>query len=603
MGVAPEELGYERRKTAVEEFFDDIPMDAEELTAELEALTGILREDPDLVLDAAVSKRIRALAAGSAVHAAKLRRAVVGTAKSAVRAADWAEATKAPVPDQSGTEEADDPYLRLLEEMNEDALARAFAHRYEAEFRFNAGTGFWMRWDGNRWMKDETGETLDLARGVARDCWKPMGICKERDQLAKASTSINLLKLAAVDRRLATAQGAWDKNGWLLGTPGGVVDLRTGQLRPSDPSDLISRSTAVTPADPAVGCDPPHPIWSRFLDEATKGDKDLQRFLKQMVGYALTSEANEECVFFIYGPGGNGKGVVVTAIRGIMGEYAQSAAMDTFMVAKGERHPEEFASMAGARLVIASETEEGRQFAESKIKELSGNEGKIRARFMNKNSFEFRATFKLLFVGNSKPSVKSVDEAIKRRFKMIPFNHMPAKKDRDLKVKLEAEYPAILRWAIDGCLDWQRNGLITPKVVEDANNEYFAENDRLTNWIGDCCHIDEDEAKADDTTAFDKDGNVIMAERSVDLFGSWREWNKARNYMIGTMSSFSQLLQKAGYKRVDDLIKLDKQFRRARGFSGLTLSQQGRRAAGICDLARPKEYQKTATATDMLDGL
>ena len=119
-------------------------------------------------------------------------------------------------------------------------------------------------------------------------------------------------------------------------------------------------------------------------------------------------------------------------------------------------------------MVTASETEEGRAWAESRIKELTGNERPISARFMRQDFFEYWPTFKLVFVGNHKPVLRNVDDAARRRFNIIPFTHKPENPDKELKDKLRAEYPAILRWMIDGCLDWQKNGLVRPAVVKEA---------------------------------------------------------------------------------------------------------------------------------------
>ena len=213
----------------------------------------------------------------------------------------------------------------------------------------------------------------------------------------------------------------------------------------------------------------PHPLWSQFLKEATCNDTDLQRYLKQRAGYWLTGDTSLEDFDFFYGPGGNGKGVFLKTIATIMGDYALVAPISQFMVSRHDEHLCELARLAHARLVIASEPEENRTWAIGKIKQLTGNEGRIAARHMHQRFFEFLPRFKLVFVGNTKPRIASVDEALVRRLNLVPFRFQPATRDEQLKEKLVVEYPAILRWAIDGWLDLQANGRVRPAVIAERD--------------------------------------------------------------------------------------------------------------------------------------
>src|SRR5690349_9593876 len=163
--------------------------------------------------------------------------------------------------------------------------------------------------------------------------------------------------------------------------------------------------------------------------------------MQQIAGYCLTGDVSEECMFFVHGPGGSGKGTFLRTVGAILGDYAVAAAMDTFTASRSDKHPTDLAKLAGSRMVTASETEEGQAWAESRIKELTGNERPISARFMRQDFFEFAPRFKLVIVGNHRPILKNPDEAMRRRFNLIPFIHKPAARDSRLKVKLEAEYP------------------------------------------------------------------------------------------------------------------------------------------------------------------
>ena len=188
-----------------------------------------------------------------------------------------------------------------------------------------------------------------------------------------------------------------------------------------------------------------------------------------MTGYALTGSTQEAALFFLYGTGANGKTVFCNTVSGIHAAYAAVAPMETFIATKGERHPTDLAGLRGARLVTAVETEEGRHWNEAKIKALTGGD-KIAARFMRQDFFEFVPQFKLVIAGNHKTGLRSINEAIRRRFNLVPFTVKIPEDERDerLTEKLRAEWPGILQWMIDGCLDWQADGLRPPEAVREA---------------------------------------------------------------------------------------------------------------------------------------
>jgi putative DNA primase/helicase len=178
-------------------------------------------------------------------------------------------------------------------------------------------------------------------------------------------------------------------------------------------------------------------------------------------------------------------------MAGILGDYHRTAPIETFTASNSDRHPTDLAGLRGARLVSASETEEGRLWAESRIKQLTGGD-MISARFMRQDFFDFLPAFKLFITGNHKPSLRSVDEAIRRRFHLIPFavTIPPEERDPDLKVKLEAEWPGILAWLIQGCLSWQASGLRPPQAVQEATAAYLEAEDAIAAWIEERCEID-----------------------------------------------------------------------------------------------------------------
>jgi putative DNA primase/helicase len=353
--------------------------------------------------------------------------------------------------------------------ITQDGIARVFAHRFEDRLRFCHDTGRWYEWTATHWRKDKTDLAFHFCRELAREFTEDSK-ASELKEVRKISFAGGVEKFARTDRLMAVTSEAWDRDPFLLGTPGGTVDLRTGELREPDPVDGITKVTAVPPAETA-DC----PRWLQFMDE-TFGDQDLIRFLQQWGGYSLTGATSEHALVFGFGNGKNGKSVWLNTHTGILNNYATTAAMDTFVASKSERHPTDLAMLRGARLVTASETEEGRAWAESRIKQLTGGDP-ISARFMHQDFFTFRPTFKLTIIGNHRPLLRNVDEAARRRFNLVPFNRVPSQPDPLLEQKLKAEWPGILRWLIKGCLDWQENGLMRPKSVIQATEAYFEDQD------------------------------------------------------------------------------------------------------------------------------
>jgi putative DNA primase/helicase len=302
-------------------------------------------------------------------------------------------------------------------------------------------------------------------------------------RVGKSSFPTGVERIAKSHPDLRASSDIWDCNDWLLATPGGTVDLTTGKLLPAKSTDNITKLTDVTPVDT-----PCCPRWLAFLDQATQGNKDYIAFLRRWFGYTLTGFTREQALLFVYGDGGNGKGVMMNAVAGIMGDYAVSAALDTFMATRGDRHPTEIAMLAGARMVMSTEVDGGQTWAEARLKSMTGGDP-ITARFMRQDFFEFTPKFKLTISGNHQPALRNVDAAARRRFNFAPFIHRPASPDPYLGEKLKAEGPNILRWMIDGCLEWQNIGLQPPEVVQFATEEYFATQDTLSVWANECCDL------------------------------------------------------------------------------------------------------------------
>jgi putative DNA primase/helicase len=329
--------------------------------------------------------------------------------------------------------------------ISEDSAAQAFVEEHGRELRFCHSSGRWYRWNGQIWKQDETHKAFHWARQLARRLSEDFD-SDTRKRVGKRSFAGGVESFAQRDPVVAVTIAHWDADPWLRGTPNGTVDLRTGKLRPSDPKEYITKMVQVAPD----GSDCPR--WKQFLNEATGLNAGLIRFLQQWLGYCLTGSIREHALVFVYGDGGNGKGVFLNVTTKVMGGYATTAAMETFTASKYDKHPTDLAMLRGARLVTASETEQGHAWAEARIKALTGGD-RIAARFMRQDFFEYDPQFKLTVIGNHRPVLRNVDEAMRRRINMIPFLLKPPLVDRQLEEKLLLEAPGILQWMIDGCLE------------------------------------------------------------------------------------------------------------------------------------------------------
>lgn len=408
----------------------------------------------------------------------------------------------------------------------EHGLAKAFIRQYSQDWRYCAGWGKWLSWKSARWCPDERLYISHLVREVCSAASDKATARPLMAKLASGSTFAAVERILRTDPTLASAADEWDADVWLLNTPGGVVDLRTGLLREHRRRDHFTKITVATPQGDS-------PAWQAFLQDISGSDTQLISYLQRMVGYCLTGVTHEHALFFLFGTGANGKSVFLNVLSTILGDYAAHAPMDAFMETRSERHPTELAGLRGARFVSSLETEQGRRWNESKIKSITGGD-KISARFMRQDFFEYTPQFKLLIAGNHKPSIRNVDEAMRRRLHLIPFTvTIPSeKRDKQLTAKLLEERNGILAWAIEGCLAWQRDGFHLPAQVVTATEEYFEGEDALGRWLEERCII-----------------ATSHRTKVSALFADWREWAENAGEYVGSVRRFSDLLTTRQFER------------------------------------------------------
>ena len=238
--------------------------------------------------------------------------------------------------------------------------------------------------------------------------------------------------------------------------------------------------------EPDAAC----PRWLEFLSRIMDGNEQLIDFLQRAVGYALTGETSEQCLFIFYGSGANGKSTFLQTMSYVLGDYSMSTPTETLLVKRRGAIPNDVARLKGARFVIACEADAENRLAESLIKQMTGGDT-ISARFLHQEWFDFEPTHKVFFGTNHKPVIKGTDYAIWRRIRLVPFEiTIPeGERDKNLPEKLKAEADGILAWAVQGCLVWQQQGLGVPEEVKAATDSYREEMDILGEFLKDRCRL------------------------------------------------------------------------------------------------------------------
>ncbi|REF67384.1 phage/plasmid primase, P4 family [Paracoccus versutus] len=433
--------------------------------------------------------------------------------------------------------------------LSHDALALEIGRRgWDENARYVALWGRWLFWDGVCWRRDESREDMTRVRDFLRqkadevlgwadrkaeslgpkDGEKLKTWAKARaETLRHKSTVASVEFLAQSNSPSASLAAQFDADLMLLGTPGGTVDLRTGELRQARREDMITKLTAVAPAE--KGAEPER--WLTFLHEIFDNDHVIIDFMQRAAGYALTGMTNEHKLLFLYGTGRNGKSVFLNTLFWLWNDYARKAAAETFLNSQVERHSTDIAGLHGARLVMGSELPRGKTWDESVIKDLTGGD-KLSARFMRQDFFDFDPQLTLMIAGNTQPSFRGVDEAIRSRVVMVPFTVTipPDRRDTGLPDKLKAEGPAILRWCIEGVDMWLRRGLDVPDRIAAASAEYFDSEDTVGQFIAD-----------------EIDLVVGGFESSADLHQRFTQWIERQGMSAWTQNTLIKELRGRGF--------------------------------------------------------
>lgn len=387
--------------------------------------------------------------------------------------------------------------LQQRHNLTDTGNAKRLVAQYGAELRYCFPWRKWLVWNDTHWGEDRTGQLMRRAKATVQTIYGEAATIVDDDKRKKVvghairSEGAKYLR-AAIDLskdEVPVLPEMLDRDPWLLNVQNGTLDLQTGELMAHDPKRLMTKIAPVR-----YDRDAPCSLWLSFLDRIMDGNYSLIEFLQRAIGYSLTGNTREQCLFVAWGGGDNGKTTLQQALTALLGDYGQTTPIGTLTARRqGNAASGDLARLRGARYVTASEADEGVCFAESTVKLLTGGDT-IAARFLYSDVFEFLPQFKLWISTNHKPVIKGTDHAIWRRIRLIPFTvAIPeAEQDKDLVTKLQAELPGILSWAVQGCLDWQEKGLDVPTEVKDATKEYRAEMDTVGLFLAENCAEDDD---------------------------------------------------------------------------------------------------------------
>ncbi len=427
-------------------------------------------------------------------------------------------------------------------DMTDTGNAHRLYDKYGKVLRYSYNRKKWYFWTGKVWTLDENGEVKKLADEICeelkREAWNIQDddLQEQALKFAKKTASSNakeaMIKECQHLNDIPASPDSFDAYTDYLNCQNGIINLRNGELIPHDPNFMMSKicdcEYDVTHKTPKM--------WMKFLDDVTNGDKELQEYIQRSIGYSISGSNAEQCAYFLYGMGNNGKSTFLDTIADILGNYAMNVQPDTLMLqsrlgSSGGGANSDIARLKSARFITCEEPTEGMRLNEGLLKQLTGG-SKVTARHLYGDEFEFTPEFKIWVATNHKPTIRGTDFGIWRRIKLVPFEvNIPADKvDKNLKYKLREEFPQILAWAVDGCIKWQFEGLKEPARVLNATKEYKQEMDLVASFVEQCVMVDY-------TTA-----EHIMAS---DIFNVYRAWARQNNeYEMSSKKFFMEVQKK-----------------------------------------------------------
>ncbi|NLT52751.1 MAG: hypothetical protein GXX85_17745 [Ignavibacteria bacterium] len=434
------------------------------------------------------------------------RRTDIRTAKTLLLL--WNEKNRPPLPEKEVLETIESSYKKWFDESQNklqlipetpQSFADILAAKFKEQIKYNHTSRKWFIYNGKQWQEDNKKEIYKFIRDIlfqingylATADLTPDDL-KKYGKIVKwyenPETKDAILKECSSLPEISTESREYDNQDNLLNLSNGTIEFNeTGyKLLGHNPKDLLTKIADVEYIENAT-C----PNWEKFLNVIFNNDSDLIRYVQKSLGYSLSTSTDENCFFFMYGTGKNGKSTFTDIIENLLGDYYIKASSSVIMQKRSEA-TNDIAGLKGSRFVSCSEIGEGKALNEEQIKDLTGGDT-VSARYLYQEAFQFKPKFKLWIYGNHKPRITGTDEGIRRRVKLIPFeNTIPdeIKKPKEIiMAEMKAEFSGILNWILEGYKLWRSEGLQNCAKVTLATNEYFSEFDTIENFLTDCCEI------------------------------------------------------------------------------------------------------------------
>jgi len=435
-------------------------------------------------------------------------------------------------------------YLRINElkkgniQFTDATNASRLIKEHGSNIRYNKAWKKWIVWNGKFWETDDSGalvheKGLETVRNIYDEILKTDDH-KERIEIEKygmLSESVrrreSFVKAAQWVKALNISSDNLDPDPWLLNLNNGTYNVISNEFTEHRQENMITK-TANVDYDPKADC----PMWKQFIREIMNYKPELINFLQTAAGWSLTGDTSEQTMFILFGSGANGKSTFLNTISFLLGDYAMSADIETFMKkAGGEQNTNDIARLRGGRFVTTSEAEQGRKLSEPLIKKITGSDP-MTARFLYGEFFSFVPTFKIWMATNHKPVIKGTDHGIWRRIKLIPFTTRieETKQDKELESKLKNEASGILNWLLEGTARWRNERLQAPDIVLNATDEYRGEMDVIGNFLKEKCVIKEE-----------------YTIRIRELYKAYSDWCDDNNEHAVSERFFSMRLKDMGY--------------------------------------------------------
>lgn len=434
----------------------------------------------------------------------------------------------------------------------------AYAQAEGSDIRYSNAWG-WVFWDGNVWQRGATAAVRGVAHRLGMRLREAEAetideVYKAARRSGQAPDNAKLRSYARVVTGLLTAKMIDNAMRELQAMPGvhlddvnifdasldeiacrnGMVNLRTGELRPIEANDYVTKRLHVDYNPHATG-----DRWPSFLDEVIvdehgKPDAQLQAWVQQLIGYGITGHTSEEMFVILQGGGGNGKSKFLAALEHVFGAFAVTTSPDTFSKKPAGSIPSDRARLAGARLVFVPEANSTR-LDESLVKQFTGGD-RVEARFLHKEFFTFTPRSLVMFVANAEPELHGVDEGLWRRVKLVRFRarFTGQQRDNDLATKLYADAEAILAWAVAGAQAWYAANRHLPasRSVDLATAEYRSESDVLSTFLNENIEKVEDSDRV----------QVVWLRDLWERYVEWAEITR-ENQVTKSQRRFNQMLR------------------------------------------------------------